>query len=502
MVSPNASGVRIAGRYVLCDEIAHGGMATVYVGRLVGSAGFARTVAIKRLHAAYARDPDFVSMFVDEARLAARIHHPNVVSTLDVVALEGELFLVMEYIQGESLARLERLASDRGDRIPEAMAASMIAGMLHGLHAAHEARDERGEPLGIVHRDVSPQNVLVGVDGVARVLDFGIAKAAGRIQTTRDGQLKGKLAYMSPEQLRGEVTRTTDVYAAGVVLWEALTGRQLFVGESEGELVTKVIQGCREAPTAGMSPELDTIALRALSRDPKRRFATARDMARALEDAVAPVATSKIGDWVTELAAATLLDRARRVESIEFLSAEGAPVPAADALTENGTDARSPRVSPAPMPVVEDVLLTQLTTGVTSHPAVLGLARTRGAWRAVGGALSLLLAALVGAGLLRRSTDAAGSAGSPPPSVKAVIADSVPAGAVASPDMPGQPATEPIASEAVTSAPTAPTPHAATAPASAVRRAGPHVVPTHGPRCDPPYYFDSQGVRIFKKECL
>ena len=232
MVSPNASGVRIAGRYVLCDEIAHGGMATVYVGRLVGSAGFARTVAIKRLHAAYARDPDFVSMFVDEARLAARIHHPNVVSTLDVVALEGELFLVMEYIQGESLARLERLASDRGDRIPEAMAASMIAGILHGLHAAHEARDERGEPLGIVHRDVSPQNVLVGVDGVARVLDFGIAKAAGRIQTTRDGQLKGKLAYMSPEQLRGEVTRTTDVYAAGVVLWEALTGRQLFVGEN------------------------------------------------------------------------------------------------------------------------------------------------------------------------------------------------------------------------------------------------------------------------------
>jgi serine/threonine protein kinase len=224
MLFPDASGAWIIGRYALSEEIAHGGMATVHIGRLRGSAGFARTVAIKRPHPQYARDPEFVAMFVDEARLAARIHHPNVVSTLDVVAREGELFLVMEYVQGESLSRLVHLARQRRERVPEPMVASIVAGVLHGLHAAHEARGEGGELLGLVHRDVSPQNVLVGTDGVARVLDFGVAKAAGRIHTTRNGELKGKLAYMSPEQLCGEVTRMTDVYAAGVVLWEALAG--------------------------------------------------------------------------------------------------------------------------------------------------------------------------------------------------------------------------------------------------------------------------------------
>jgi serine/threonine-protein kinase len=202
------------GRYAIYEKIASGGMATVHVGRQLGHVGFARTVAIKRMHPQYAGDPEFVSMFVDEARLAARIHHPNVVPTLDVVAMDGELFLVMELIQGESLSRLIRTASSRNEHIPPAMVATMLVGVLQGLHAAHEAKSDQGEPLGIVHRDVSPHNIIVGTDGIARVLDFGVAKATGRIQTTRDGQLKGKLAYMAPEQIHGEVTRSTDVYAA------------------------------------------------------------------------------------------------------------------------------------------------------------------------------------------------------------------------------------------------------------------------------------------------
>jgi serine/threonine-protein kinase len=173
-------------------------MATVHFGRLLGVVGFSKTVAIKRLHPHLARDPEFVSMFLDEARLAARVRHPNVVSTLDVVALEGELFLVMEYIQGESLRQLGRSASEASTRIPPPIAATILVGVLHGLHAAHDAVNERGEPLGIVHRDVSPQNILVGIDGVPRVFDFGVAKAAGRLQSTHEGQLKGKLAYMSP----------------------------------------------------------------------------------------------------------------------------------------------------------------------------------------------------------------------------------------------------------------------------------------------------------------
>src|SRR5437870_1182907 len=159
------SPIRIVGRYAIYNEIAAGGMATIHLGRLLGPVGFSRTVAIKRLHPQFAKDPEFVSMFLDEARLAARIRHPNVVPTLDVVATQGELFLVMEYVQGESLSRLGRVMRERKERILPRICASIMSGVLHGLHAAHEAHDERGEPLGIVHRDVSPHNVLVGGDG-------------------------------------------------------------------------------------------------------------------------------------------------------------------------------------------------------------------------------------------------------------------------------------------------------------------------------------------------
>lgn len=183
----------------------------------MGPAGFARTVAIKRLHAQFAHDPTFVAMFLDEARLAARLRHQNVVPILDVVAQDGELFLVMEYVHGESLSRLVRLQGFAG--VEPSIAVGIMVGALHGLHAAHEARGEDGELLGLVHRDVSPQNILLGVDGVARLLDFGIAKAAGRMQTTEEGVLKGKAAYMAPELLLGEpADRRGDVWAASVVL--------------------------------------------------------------------------------------------------------------------------------------------------------------------------------------------------------------------------------------------------------------------------------------------
>src|SRR5262245_60206940 len=180
--APNA-GYRIIGRYALHDAIASGGMATVHLGKLLGAVGFARTVAIKRLHAQFAKDPDFVAMFLDEARIAGRIRHPNVVPILDFVQDDGELLLVMEYVHGESLARLARSwRTSTGQGVPVPIALSIMSAALYGLHAAHEATDERGAPLDIVHRDVSPQNILVSHDGVARVVDFGVAKAAGRMQ--------------------------------------------------------------------------------------------------------------------------------------------------------------------------------------------------------------------------------------------------------------------------------------------------------------------------------
>ncbi len=321
VVGDPRGAVRILGRYALYGEIAAGGMATVHFGRLLGPVGFSRTVAIKRLHPQYAKDPEFVSMFLDEARLAARIRHPNVVPTIDVVATEGELFLVMEYVQGESLGRLVKTVDEEGARVPPHYASAIVAAALHGLHAAHEAADERGTPLQIIHRDVSPQNILVGLDGTPRVLDFGIAKAAGRLQTTRDGQLKGKIAYMSPEQLRVEkIDRRTDVYAAGVVLWEALTARRLFRGENDVATFGKVLTGDITPPSrvvGEIPPGLDAIVMRALSRAPDDRFPTAREMARALERAMPLVAAADIGDWVTRHAGKSLAARAEQVAEIE-----------------------------------------------------------------------------------------------------------------------------------------------------------------------------------------
>jgi serine/threonine-protein kinase len=319
-----APTVKRIGRYALHREIAAGGMATVHIGRLLGQVGFSRTIAIKRLHPQFAKDPEFVAMFLDEARLAARIQHPNVVSTLDVVSEEDELFLVMDYIQGESLSRLAKLVAARGERIPLPIAGAVIVGALNGLHAAHEARDERGAPLDVVHRDVSPQNILIGADGIPRVIDFGVAKAAGRLQETHTGQLKGKLAYMAPEQFREkEITRAVDVYAASIVLWEVLTGRRLFAAENQAATIERVLYGTFQPPT-GLVPTLpaaiDALLERGLARAPADRFASAREMATAVEACLGVASMSEIAAWIGAVAGPDLAKRAALVAAIELES--------------------------------------------------------------------------------------------------------------------------------------------------------------------------------------
>ena len=318
---PLSGPTRTIGRYALHGEIAAGGMAAVHIGRLLGPVGFARTVAIKRLHPPLARDPEFVAMFLDEARLAARIRHPNVVSTLDIVATEGELFVVMDYVQGESLARLMRIARTQQQAVPVPIVAAIMVGVLHGLHAAHEARDEQGEPLRIVHRDVSPHNVLVGIDGAAHVIDFGIAKARGRVQVTRDGQIKGKLSYMPPEQLLGQgLDHRADVFAASIVFWEALTGRRLFEGVDDGDIYARVLHGEVEAPSVhvpDLGSAVDSIVLRGLARDRTQRYPTAREMALAIEAAMPLAPPSRVGAWVESLAGEALTERLEQIAGIE-----------------------------------------------------------------------------------------------------------------------------------------------------------------------------------------
>lgn len=281
---------RRLGPYELILELASGGMATVYVARQIGAAGFQRLVVIKRVHRHLLGDEDFRAMFIDEARVASQIRHPNVVSVTDVVESEGELFLVMEFVESTSLAALLGAAVKRGQRLPPPVAARIVSDMLAGLHAAHEARDLNGHFLDLVHRDVSPQNLLVAIDGTSRLIDFGIAKAAKRLTSTQSGSIKGKLGYLSPEAARGVVLdRRADLFSAGVVLHESLTGRRLFYGENEYDVLMRINEVDAPPPSAytpGVSPALDAVVRRALARDREQRYPTAADFLDELEAAV------------------------------------------------------------------------------------------------------------------------------------------------------------------------------------------------------------------------
>jgi len=297
-------------------------MATIHLGRLVGPAGFSRLVALKVLHPLYA-DDEHHTMLLDEARTSASVRHPNVVQTLDVVHEDEQLCIVMDYVHGLDLATAMAGTRRREGRVPSAIASAILVGVLLGLHAAHEARGEDGGSLGLVHRDVSPQNVVIGVDGMARVLDFGIAKALHKRHVTAEGRVKGRIAYMAPEQLAGApVTRQADVYSAGVVLWEALTGRHLFDDSNEAALAASVLEG-RVPPPSTLAPAaggaLDAVVLRALATERRDRFATAQEMAAALV-AAAPPDNQGVAPWLDRVAGDELDARAEYLREAETFS--------------------------------------------------------------------------------------------------------------------------------------------------------------------------------------
>jgi len=349
--------------------------------------GFSRILAVKRLHPHHAKDPHFVTMFMDEARMAARVRHPNVVPVLDVVAAaDDELFLVMEYVVGESLSRLLATARDRESRVEPAIAVSIMSGVLEGLHAAHLATNERGVPLNIVHRDVSPQNVLVGVDGVARVVDFGIAKAAGRLQeSTQAGQMKGKLLYMPPEQFTNSkaVDRRSDVWSASVLLWEMLAGQRLFPEASDALGFQTGARSIARPSEHGAPGILDDVVMKGLSRELDDRFQTAREMLVAMERVVAAAPARRVGQWVRKLAHEALLKRAAYVEEIE---ADAARASAKLALTAGRSASGAP---PRAAPAADETLLAAADVGPANDAPTEPRRRSAlGAW--------LALAVLVG----------------------------------------------------------------------------------------------------------
>jgi serine/threonine protein kinase len=322
VASKTSRAVRL-GNYELLAELAKGGMATVYVARPLGNTSMDGLVVVKRVHPQLLRLPNFSGMFRDEARVASLVRHPNVVPLLDVIDSGRELMIVLEYVESVSLAALLAEAKRREARLPIGVTVRILSDVLAGLHAAHEAKGAE-----IIHRDVSPENVLVGADGIGRLIDFGIAKAAVRATETTGGILKGKLAYMSPEQVRGvPVDRRTDVFSAGTVLFEALSGRRLFYGDGDGsevlldimlELIPEPSSFAPEVPR-----ELDRVVEKALARVRDERFQTAREFADALVRAARPASHEEVARTTARFCSSQFA--ARRAELTRILAGIAEP---------------------------------------------------------------------------------------------------------------------------------------------------------------------------------
>ncbi|MCH9683988.1 MAG: serine/threonine protein kinase [Deltaproteobacteria bacterium] len=275
------------GNHEIVRRLAVGGMAELYLARVIGVSGFEKLVVAKRVHPHLASDANFIRMFLNEARLAATLDHPNVTQVMNIGVSHGEHFFTMEYLHGEDLRRVLEKAAPDGP-LPLECAIEVVAAVARGLHHAHERHGPDGRPLGLVHRDVSPSNVLLTYEGGVKVVDFGIAKAGALTKQTTAGTLKGKIGYMSPEQCRGDpVDRRSDVFALGILLYETTTARRLFVAGSQYGVLNKIIEG-RYAPPSAVTEdypdELEAIVTRALATDPADRFETAEAMELALED--------------------------------------------------------------------------------------------------------------------------------------------------------------------------------------------------------------------------
>ncbi len=498
----------VVGRYVLHAAIARGGMATIHLARLLGAEGFSRMVAVKRLHPQFAEDADFLQMFLDEARIASKVHHPNVVPVLDVVHAGAEVVLVQEYVHGVPLDRLLRAARDAHVGLPVGVVIAVVRDMLAGLFAAHEARDEMGESLSIVHRDVSPQNVIVGVDGIARLLDFGVAKATLNVHVTRAGTFKGKLAYTSPEQLRGSVTHATDLYAAAVVLWEALAGRRMHAGRGEAEICAAVASGVVPSLTSVLDEasvgsdrwtdlvRLEPVVTRGTALAPEDRWPTARAMGEALSAAVPAATPAEVSRWVKQLGRAYLEGRERlivseestwREHASEHLDTDAAPESSGPAATASHTRAEG-TLRPSALPL--------LTAPARADRAIIA------ALVVVGGLLAAIVVLLV-----QRPVGTPATAAPPP-----ITAPAPTPLAIASAPPPS--AQEPDASVATVDPPPAPAPRAVIparlrgplvpppAPSAPPPRAAvPPPAPAPALDCNPPFYFDGK-KKVFKPGCL
>jgi len=385
------------GKYELLLPLGTGGTATVYLARTRGVAGFEREVALKLVHAHLRADEESRLHLLEEARLAARIRHPNVVPVTEVDADACGVFLVMDYVEGEALSGLVRLLREQSHRLPPRLIARIMNDSLAGLHAAHELRDAQGQFIGLVHRDFSPQNILVGIEGVARLADFGVAKAASRTVRTKTGLVKGKVAYMSPEQARGhKVDRRCDVWAAGVVVWELITGRKLY--DHEDDVATLLSVVTEEPPRLasvmqGVPPALDEAVAYALTSDVNNRCPSAEAFRCLLESAWdecgGMASTAELGAFVRQTVGHKLAERrAHSARGRNTASTPAAPgsarAPSPAALPSSAEAARPP----------EDGTKTAISAAVPAAERVRAPRSARFGKRSVGIAATASLLAI------------------------------------------------------------------------------------------------------------
>ncbi|MFO0725286.1 MAG: protein kinase [Myxococcota bacterium] len=331
------------GRYRILAELGQGGMAIAYLGRAVGPGGFERLFAIKMIHEHLCREPAFVSMFLNEARLVARIQHPNVIPVYEVDVENGRYYLSLDYVSGETLAQTLWATVQAKKKLPVEAAATIVAHAAQGLHAAHELRAADGRPLGVVHRDVAPQNLMIGYDGLVRLMDFGVAKAHDQLHHSRPGTLKGTVAYMAPEHLRGSpIDRRADVFSLGVVLWEALAGKRLFKAKSDlvtGSRVLKLAIPSLAQLQPECSPRLEAVVLRALAREPTERYSSAQEFCDELLGVLATEGRRCTSGDLQRLMLATFQERREQRREMEQLISPPAHAPlrlAPAATSESG----------------------------------------------------------------------------------------------------------------------------------------------------------------------
>jgi serine/threonine protein kinase len=350
------------GKYDLIRRIATGGMAELFLARTTAMAGFEKLVVLKRILPAHAESEDFIRMFLAEARLAATLHHPNIVQVYDIGEERGTYFFTMEYVQGQDLRRIVRAARKANRALPLEHILHVIMGMAAGLNHAHEKVGHDGLPLGIVHRDVSPSNVLVTYEGSVKIVDFGIAKAARVHTATIAGTLKGKIPYMSPEQCRGEkVDRRSDVFSIGTLMWELTTGRRLFASDNEFVMMNRVASGEVPLPSSvrpDYPPELEQIVMKALQADPDQRYASALELQVDLEDfardARLPVSSARMAKFMRELFTEEMSQAARELTVDRTAVTRAEPGDTQPVVVETPDSGDANNGTPTPGVVYED----------------------------------------------------------------------------------------------------------------------------------------------------